>query len=183
MKIKPRTYDLNGHRLVLRSAEREDAEMLLPYLKRVCGETRFLLREADECKDMTVEQEEAFINSHAENVRACLILAELDGEYVGNASFDVAGRSRRNSHRADIGIALYLDYTGMGIGKKLFALILETIEKCGFETAELTVVEGNNRAIHMYETFGFAEVGRIPKANKYDDGTYAADIHMIKSLN
>lgn len=49
-------------------------------------------------------------------------IAELDGEYVGNASFDVAGGSRRNYHRADIGIALYLDYTGMGIGKKLFAL-------------------------------------------------------------
>ena len=183
MKIEPRTYDLNGHSLVFRSAEKEDAEMLLPYLKRVCGETRFLLREADEYKDMTIEQEEAFINSHVENEKACLILAELDGEYVGNASFDVAGGSRRNSHRADIGIALYLDYTGMGIGKRLFALILETIEKCGFETAELTVVEGNNRAIHMYKTFGFMEVGRIPKANKYDDGTYAADIHMVKSLN
>lgn len=183
MKIEPRTYDLNGRSLVFRSAEKEDAEMLLPYLKRVCGETRFLLREADECKDMTIEQEEAFINSHVENEKACLILAELDGEYVGNASFDVAGGSRRNSHRADIGIALYLDYTGMGIGKRLFALILETIEKCGFETAELTVVEGNNRAIHMYESFGFVEVGRIPKANKYDDGTYAADIHMVKSLN
>ena len=183
MKIEPRTYDLNGRSLVFRSAEKEDAEMLLPYLKRVCGETRFLLREADECKDMTIEQEEAFINSHIENEKACLILAELDGEYVGNASFDVAGGSRRNFHRADIGIALYLDYTGMGIGKKLFALILETIERCGFETAELTVVEGNNRAIHMYESFGFVEVGRIPKANKYDDGTYAADIHMIKSLN
>ena len=183
MKIEPRTYDLNGRSLVFRSAEKEDAEMLLPYLKRVCGETRFLLREADECKDMTIEQEEAFINSHVENEKTCLILAELDGEYVGNASFDVAGGSRRNSHRADIGIALYLDYTGMGIGKRLFALILETIEKCGFETAELTVVEGNNRAIHMYESFGFVEVGRIPKANKYDDGTYAADIHMVKSLN
>lgn len=182
MKIEPRTYELNGHKLVLRSAEKEDAEILLPYLKRVCGETRFLLREADECKNMTVEQEEAFINSHTDKERACLILAELDGEYVGNASFDVAGGSRRNAHRADIGIALYLDYTGMGIGKKLFALILEIIVNCGFESAELTVVEGNNRAIHMYESFGFVEVGRIPKANKYDDGTYAADIHMFKSL-
>ena len=95
----------------------------------------------------------------------------------------MAGVSRRNFHRADIGIALYLDYTGMGIGKKLFALILDTIEKCGFESAELTVVEGNNHAIHMYESFGFVEVGRIPKANKYDDGTYAADIHMVKQFN
>lgn len=182
MIIETRTYDLNGHKLVFRSAEKNDAKMLLPYLKRVCGETRFLLREADECKEMTIEQEEAFICNHIESERACLVLAELDGEYIGNASFDVAGGSRRNSHRADIGIALYLDYTGMGIGKKLFALILETIENCGFEAAELTVVEGNNRAIHMYESFGFVEVGRIPNANKYDDGTYAADIHMVKPL-
>lgn len=180
MKIETRSYDLNGHTLTLRSAEKRDAEMLLPYLKRVCSETRFLLREADECRDLTIEQEENFIQSHIDNDRACLILAELDGEYAGNASFDVAGGSRRNVHRANIGIALYQEYTGKGIGKKLFALILETIEKIGFESAELTVVEGNNRAIHMYESFGFVETGRIPKANKYDDGTYASDIIMVK---
>ena len=183
MRIEKRTYDLNGHKLTLRSAEKEDAKMLLPYLKRVCGETRFLLVEADECVEMTVEQEEAFIRDHTEHSRSCLILAELDGEYVGNGSFDVAGRSRRNAHRADIGIALYADYTGMGIGKKLFSLILELIEACGFESAELTVVEGNTRAIHMYESFGFTETGRIPKANKYDDGTYADDIFMVRTLN
>lgn len=182
MRIETKEYELDGHKLVFRSAEKEDAKMLLPYLKRVCGETRFLMREADECKDMTVEQEEAFILSYTDNEHACLILAELDGKHVGNASFDAAGSSRRNLHRAHIGIALYLDYTGMGIGKKLFALLLETIQKCGFESAELTVIEGNDRAIHMYESFGFTEAGRIPKANKYDDGTYADDIFMVKEL-
>ena len=182
MRIEQRSYDLNGHILILRSAEKEDAKIMLPYLKRVCGETRFLLREADECKELTIDQEEDFISSLTENDRGCLILAELDGEYIGNASFGVAGISRRNAHRADIGIALYKDYTGMGIGKILFALVLETIEKCGFESAELTVVEGNDRAIHMYESFGFVETGRIPKANKYDDGTYADDIFMTKTL-
>lgn len=182
MRIDPKEYELHGHKLVFRSAEKKDAEVLLPYLKRVCGETRFLLREADECKDMTIEQEEAFITRHIDNEHACLILAELDGEYIGNASFDVAGGSRRNAHRADIGIALYLDYTGMGIGKKLFSLVLETIEQCGFESAELTVIEGNDRAIHMYQSFGFTETGRIPRANKYDDGTYADSIFMVKAL-
>ena len=98
MRIDKKVYELNGHTLVLRSAEKEDANTLLPYLKRVCGETRFLLREADECVDLTLEQEEAFIASHIDNDRACLILAELDGEYVGNASFDVAGDSRRNAY-------------------------------------------------------------------------------------
>lgn len=183
MRIEERTYDLNGHQLVFRSAKKEDATILLPYLKRVCGETRFLLRESDECQEMTIEQAEAFICRYENNERACLILAWLDGEYVGNASFDVAGRSRRNAHRADIGIALYEAYTGMGIGKKLFALILEMIEKCHFESAELTVVEGNHRALHLYESFGFVETGRIPRANKYDDGTYADHIFMMKTFD
>ena len=179
MRIEPRSYELNGHTLVLRTAEQSDAKMLLPYLKRVCGETRFLMREADECQGMSMEQEEAFIASHTEQDRSCLILAELDGIHVGNASFDTVGASRRNAHRADVGIALYQEYTGMGIGKVLFALIMELIRECGYESAELTVVEGNDRAIHMYESFGFETVGRIPKANKYDDGTYADDIIMV----
>lgn len=182
MKIESKKYEINGHTLVLRSAEREDAEILIPYLKRVCGETRFLSREPDECRELTIEDEEKFIDRHIYNDKACLILAELDGVYIGNASFDVAGGSRRCFHRAEIGIALYLDYTGMGIGKKLFALILETIIACGFESAELRVIGGNERAIHMYESFGFAEIGRIPKAIKYDDGTYADDIIMFKDL-
>lgn len=183
MRIESKEYELNGHKLVLRNAEKADAKTLLPYLKRVCGETRFLLREPDECKDMTVEQEETFINSYTENERSCFVLAELDGEFVGSATFDVAGVSRRNAHRADIALALYQDYTGMGIGKKLFALILENIEKCGFESAELSVVEGNERAMHMYKSFGFVETGRIPKAIKYDDGTYADNIFMVKVLD
>lgn len=182
MRIEPKTINLNGHTLVLRTAEKEDAAMMLPYLKRVCSETRFLLREPDECGTMTIEAEEAFIASHLNSEKACLVLAEYDGQYAGNASFDVAGGSRRNAHRADIGIALYLEYTGLGIGRLLFAHILDTIKASGFEAAELTVVSGNDRAIHLYKSFGFEETGRIPNANKYDDGTYSDDIFMVKKL-
>ncbi|MCF0229964.1 MAG: GNAT family N-acetyltransferase [Parasporobacterium sp.] len=182
MKIKAKTFELNGHTLIIRSAEEEDAAMLLPYLQRVCGETRFLLVEADECKPLTIEEEKAFISSHTDGDRACLLLAFLDGEYIGNASFDTPGSSRRNRHRADIGIALYLDYTGMGIGTILLSSLLDAIKECGFETAELTVVSKNSRAIHLYEKFGFTECGCIPNANKYDDGTYSDDIIMIKQI-
>ena len=156
--------------------------VLLPYLKIVCGETLFLLREPDECAEFTLDQEETFILNHTEGARSCLLLAFLDDEYIGNASFDTAGNSRRNFHRADIGIALYSEYTNMGIGTILFASLLEAIRTCGFETAELKVVSGNDRAIHLYEKFGFTECGRIPNANKYDDGTYSDEIIMAKRM-
>ena len=182
MRIEKVKMDLNGNELVLRNAEKSDAEILLPYLKRVCGESRYLMRESDEVEEITLEKEECFIDSHNEGDGSLLVIAELDGQYVGNASFNRCGLSRRTKHRADIGIALYDDFTGRGIGSKLFEVILDVIKQSGFEQAELTVVEGNERAKHMYEKYGFIETGRTPKANKYDDGTYADDIHMIKSM-
>ena len=64
----------------------------------------------------------------------------------------------------------------------MFGAMLEEIEKLGIEQAELIVIEHNDRAKHMYETFGFVETGRRPDANKYDDGTYADDILMVKKF-
>lgn len=60
--------------------------------------------------------------------------------------------------------------------------LLEKIKEQGFEQAELTVVGGNDRAYRLYESLGFKECGRIPNANKYDDGTYSVDILMIMQL-
>ena len=37
----------------------------------------------------------------------------------------------------------------------------------------------NKRAYHLYESLGFEECGRIPNADKYDDGTYDDKIEMV----
>lgn len=58
-------------------------------------------------------------------------------------------------------------------------VVLQKIKEQGFEQAELMVVGGNDRAYHLYESLGFKECGRIPKANKYDDGTYSDDVLMV----
>ena len=64
----------------------------------------------------------------------------------------------------------------------MLGALLEEIKSHGFEQAELTVISNNDRARHLYESFGFTECGRIPNANKYDDGTYADDILMYKQF-
>ena len=43
----------------------------------------------------------------------------------------------------------------------------------------MTLAEEKYRAFHLYESLGFKEYGRIPNANKYDDGTYDEDILMV----
>ncbi len=179
MIFEERTFDINGKELVLRAPREEDAEMLRHYIKKACGETRFLMAEGDEM-DLSLEDEIEFINSHRDSDRGMLILGFLDGEHVGNCSFEKVSGSRRYAHRVSVGISLLQKYTNQGIGKTMFGAMLEEIEKLGIEQAELIVIEGNERAKHMYENFGFKEIGRRPKANKYDDGTYADDILMTK---
>ena len=111
-----------------------------------------------------------------------MIIAEVDGEIAGNCSFSPVGRKTRVRHRCVIGIALYEKYWGLGIGKALLELLLEKAAECEYEQAELDVVSRNERAIALYEGFGFTEVGSRPHAMKHKDGTYDDDIIMVKQL-
>lgn len=183
MVIAEERYELEGKEIVLRSANAntDDADMLINYLKTVTGETRFLMCEPDEVK-YTTDGEINFIKEHNESDNDLLILAFVNGEYAGNCSFEGKTSSRRAKHRAGIGIALFQKYTGFGLGKLLLEVLLKKMKEQGFEQAELTVVGGNDRAYHLYESLGFKECGRIPNANKYDDGTYSDDILMVMPL-
>lgn len=181
MLYEERKYELGENVLVLRSATSDDTEMLRDYIKTVTGETRFLMCESDEI-GISTEEELEFIEKHNNSEDGLLIIGFLNGEHVGNCSFEAFDESRRNRHRAGIGIALYQKFTGLGIGKVMLGALLEEIKSHGFEQTELTVISNNDRARHLYENFGFTECGRIPNANKYDDGTYADDILMYKQF-
>lgn len=178
MEFAQEKYKLDGKEILLRSATPDDADMLIDYLKTVTGETRFLMCEPDEVK-YTTEGEESFIKRHNESKNCLLILAFVNGEYAGNCSFEGKTSSRRAKHRACIGIALFQKHTGFGLGRLLLEVLLQKIKEQGFEQAELTVVGGNDRAYHLYESLGFKECGRIPNANKYDDETYSDDVLMV----
>lgn len=178
MILAEEMYRLHGKKIVLRSARLDEAQMLMDYLKMVTSETRFLMSEPDEIK-YTKQEEEQFIDKYNRANNALLILAFVDGEYAGNCSFKSKAGSRRASHRAGIGIALFQKYTGFGLGRLMLERLLTEIKNVGFEQAELTVVGGNKRAYHLYESLGFKECGRIPNANKYEDGTYDKDIFMV----
>ncbi|MCD8038261.1 MAG: GNAT family N-acetyltransferase [Lachnospiraceae bacterium] len=181
MLLAEQRYKLNEREIILRSARTDEAQMLIDYLKTVNGETKFLMREPDEI-EFTQSQEEQFIKSRNEANDALLILAFVDGEYAGNCSFEGNTASRRTAHRAEIAIALYQKYTGFGLGRLMLNVLLREIQNKGFSQAELTVVSDNKRAFHLYESLGFRECGRIPNANRYDDGTYSDDILMVKQL-
>ena len=181
MIYKNKQFSLGEHEVILRSATIDDAQMLQKYISTVCGETRFLLCESDEI-GITKEEELEFIKRHNESPDKMLIIAFIDGKHAGNCSFESVSGSRRYKHRVGIGIALYQKFTGLGLGRLMLTALMEEIKSQGYEQAELTVKANNVRAIRLYESFGFIEYGRLPRADKYDDGTYDDDVLMVKTL-
>lgn len=172
----------DGRVAVLRSARVEDAADCLEYLRVTATETPFLLREPEE-NDMTLDMEEAFLRARLEDPHTLMLIARVDGEYAGNCGLVSMGNNLRVRHRCGMGIALYQKFCNNGLGRILIENVVEVAEKLGYEQMELEVVEGNDRAKHVYESLGFKPFGVRPHALKYKDGTYANEILMVKTLD
>ena len=92
-------------------------------------------------------------------------------------------KRRKIAHRASIGITLYKKFWGMGIGTAMFEEMLAQAKMRGTEQVELAYIEGNARGKALYEKMGFSECGRMPRAFRFDDGSYHDEIFMIKYMN
>ena len=171
----------SGKTCLLRLAEDCDAEMLLEYLKVTSGETPYMIREPEEVRT-SVEEEVEFIRKNRENPRALHLLAFVDGVFAGSCSFSPGSERIRCRHRCSMGISLYREFWGMGVGTALMGEILSAAKSVGFEQMELEVVSTNAPAIALYQKMGFETTGTIPHAFKYRDGTYADFLFMVKNL-
>lgn len=60
--------------------------------------------------------------------------------------------------------------------------VLTLAKALGYEQLELEVIDGNDRALRLYERLGFVQTGRTPRAFRYDDGSYRDEIQMVLRL-
>ena len=170
----------DGRTAILKTPCVEDAEKLLNYLKKACGETNFLARYPEEWNS-TKEQEEAWVN-HIRNAPNTLgITCYVDGNVAGNCEITFRG-TQKTAHRATIAIALLKEYWNLGIGSAMFSEMIAAAKQHGTEIMELEFLEGNDRAKHLYEKFGFRVVSDRPNAYKLKDGTYLREFYMQKYL-
>lgn len=182
MRYGPLTVrDRTGEEIVIRNAEPQDADDLIRYLKVTSAETPFLVREPEEIT-LTAEEERAFLGRLLASERELMLVACADGRHVGNCSLMSAGPQLRYRHRCSVGIALYREFWGRGIGRLLMEAVLDAARRVGYEQAELEAVSGNVRAIALYESLGFEIYGTLPRNMKYKDGSYADNVWMMKRL-
>lgn len=182
MILEGKTLTLkDGRTAILKSPYIEDAEKLLKFIKRACGETDFLLRYPEEW-NTTPEQEEAWINNLRSSPNTLGITCYIDGEVAGNCEISFR-KGLKAGHRSTVAIAILKEYWNLGIGSAMLQELIFAAEKNGSEIMELSFIEGNIRAQHLYEKFDFRIIAEIPNAFKLKDGTYLKEFYMQKILS
>ena len=170
----------DGRTAILKSPCVEDAEKMLNYIKKSCGETDFLARYPEEW-NISVEQEEAWVNRLRSAPDTLGITCYIDGEVAGNCEISFRG-GIKTSHRATIAIAILKDYWNLGIGSAMFEELVAAAQKRGTEIMELEFIEGNDRARHLYEKMGFRIAGVRPNAICLKDGRLLHEYLMIRTM-
>ena len=86
-------------------------------------------------------------------------VAMWNGETIGAAWARIVGsrspgHGHLTSHIPELTIAVAPDWRGQGVGTQLLSTLLKGLAEAGFSAVSLSVQKGN-RAIHLYERFGF----------------------------
>lgn len=171
----------DGRTALLRAPRVEDAAEMLAYLKTTAGETHFLLRAPEECTQ-TIQQEADFLQGMLDDPNAMMIVCEVSGRIAGNCQITYKTKLR-NRHRAMIGIGLLKEFWNLGIGTALLRELIAAAENRGdILQVELEVIEGNTRAMALYEKMGFSTVAAKPNAIRLPDGTLLKEFYMVRPL-
>jgi putative acetyltransferase len=103
-----------------------------------------------------------------------LLVAEVDGQVVGNAGLQPMSSSLRRRHAMGLGIAVLPSHQGRGVASALMRGLLHWADHwAGVLRIELHVFTDNERAIALYRRHGFVEEGRLRgyalRHGRYDD--------------
>lgn len=171
--------DQTGQQFTIRTAEPDDAETMLAYIRHVAQQTEFFVILPDEFPP-TAEVEQTWIQDHLDRPDWIALLAEADGQIIGTLSFE-AETFQRIRHRGSLGISVAETWRRRGVGTALLQSLLNwAAENPGIEKVCLEVFATNPRAIGLYKKLGFVEEGRKVKDIKRGTDDYVDTIIMCR---
>lgn len=157
--------------IVLREAVPSDGPAVQQAMKEIASETDFLtVTQSDmDLPDavMAAQLEQLY---HSDN--NLLLLAVANDQIIGIAS--VKGENYPSvAHVGEVGICIYREYWGMGLGHLLLEEVIHWAEELDvIKRLELKVQVRNERASYLYQKLGFTIEGRQARAVLSSDGTW-----------
>lgn len=171
-EIKLKNYET----AILKTATKEYAKSMIEYLNIIGGESDFITFGKNEFI-LSVEDEEKYIEQTNTMENCKMVLIIVNDEIVGIASIN-SPQKERMKHNGVLGISFRKKYWGMGLGNEVMRYLIEWAKFNGItKKISLLVREDNERAIKLYEKFGFEREG-ILKKDIYVNGNYYNTIAM-----
>ena len=143
----------------IREIEVEDYKELLDFMKKVKGETNFLRGYPNEIK-MSYEDEKEYIKKVKSSETSNYFVVIKNNKMIGCIGFN-GNTARKMKHYGTIGISVLKEYWGRGIATTLLEKLISWSKEKGIKKINLDVFENNERAIKLYEKFGFKLEGCI----------------------
>jgi len=166
----------NGATVILREANKDDAQGMIDHMHLVTGETKFLTYGPGEFV-ITLEEEQEFVEKTATSVNEIFLLALVDSIIVGIGGIHSNDKARIR-HIGNLGLSLQQSYWGLGIGSHMMQVLLTWAKGTNvIRKIDLSVVVENTTAVALYKKFGFEKEGLI-RRNMYVDGSFYDSYYM-----
>jgi ribosomal protein S18 acetylase RimI-like enzyme len=176
--IDSKEFTIHGLRYSIRSAIEKDANNLSKVRVQIDGETENLDREQGEA----YIDESGFkkvIKEDTERSNHLFLIAEVNDRIVGFCRCE-GDQLRRSTHKVEFGVCVLKDYWGYGIGRKLLEQSIHWADENGIKKISLKVLETNDKAIKLYQEYGFEVEGTLKYDKRLSDGKYYNTILMAR---
>jgi RimJ/RimL family protein N-acetyltransferase len=180
--MQPLSYSVKtGQSIVVRSAVPLDAQALIDLSRSLLEEREAIVTTFEESL-MSEAQEVAWLQSYATDSQKIVLVAEVAGSIVGMLDFQNGAR-KRLAHQSEFGMSVLKEWRGIGVGKALLqALIDWCAENSDIVQIRLAVFSNNEPAIHLYDSLGFVQEGRLMNQAHMKDGSFCDLLLMVKSI-
>ncbi|MBC8145346.1 MAG: GNAT family N-acetyltransferase [bacterium] len=109
-----------------------------------------------------------------------LLVAVVDTRVVGSISLHTFPERPRRRHAGGIGMGVHQDWQSRGVGTAMMEAIVNLADSwVNLTRLELEVFTDNERAIKLYERFGFEREGTL-RSCAYRDGAFVDVYYMAR---
>lgn len=167
-----------GDKIIIRKANKSDTSQILAVMKDA-ERSGFMLFAPDE-RNLAPASLSNLIKSINQSATSGFFIAEHEDEILGYLLLKAETLSR-TSHRAQIAVGVHSKSRGKGVGTALFDYMIQWAINSQLHRLELTVIEHNEQAVHLYKKMGF-EVEGVKRNSLLIDGQYVNELYMAKLL-
>ena len=164
----------DGRAFVLRPARPTDAGALARLFSDVRAEGRYLVARSTAGDD---SYEAFFIRELIRDGQALVLVAEADGEVIGNVLITREPNNQQD-HLGTLSICVAQSWRDVGIGSALVAEAQRWARERGLSKVALSVFPDNERAIAVYLRAGFVREGLRRQQYRAQGGGFRDEVLM-----